>query len=49
MLDIKLIRETPDLVKERLATRHDDSASMIDEVLSCDENRRKAETQKQEL
>ncbi|MDB0056542.1 serine--tRNA ligase [Akkermansiaceae bacterium] len=49
MLDIKLIRETPDLVKESLATRHDDSASMIDEVLSCDENRRKAETQKQEL
>jgi len=49
MLDIKLIRETPDLVKERLATRHDDSASMIDEVLSCDETRRKAETDKQQL
>jgi seryl-tRNA synthetase len=49
MLDIKLIRETPDLVKERLATRHDDSASMIDEVLSCDETRRKAETDKQLL
>ena len=49
MLDIKLIRETPDLVKERLATRHDDSASMIDEVLSCDETRRNAKTDKQQL
>lgn len=48
MLDIKVIRENPELVKERLATRHDDSASMIDEVLECDEARRKAETDKQQ-
>ncbi|MGJ8696122.1 MAG: serine--tRNA ligase [Verrucomicrobiaceae bacterium] len=49
MLDIKLIRETPDLIKERLATRQDGSAEMIDEVLACDETRRKAETEKQQF
>lgn len=49
MLDIKLIRETPDLVKERLANRHDGSADLIDEVLACDETRRKNETAKQAL
>ena len=49
MLDIKLIRETPDLVKERLANRHDGSADLIDEVLACDETRRKNETEKQAL
>ena len=49
MLDIKVIRENPDLVKERLATRHDGSADLIDEVLTCDETRRKNETAKQAL
>lgn len=49
MLDIKLIRETPGLVKERLANRHDGSADLIDEVLACDETRRKNETAKQAL
>ncbi|MGD1978650.1 MAG: serine--tRNA ligase [Akkermansiaceae bacterium] len=49
MLDIKVIRENPDLVKERLATRNDDSAGLIDEVLACDETRRKNETAKQAL
>jgi len=49
MLDIKVIREDPDLVKERLATRHDESADLIDEVLACDETRRKNETSKQVL
>ena len=49
MLDIKLIRETPDLFKERLANRHDGSADLIDEVLACDETRRKNETEKQAL
>ncbi len=49
MLDIKLIREDPDFVKERLALRHDGSADLIDEVLSCDETRRSNETQKQAL
>jgi len=49
MLDIKVIRENPDLVKERLANRHDGSADLIDEVLACDENRRKNENAKQAL
>ena len=49
MLDIKVIRENPDLVKERLANRHDGSADLIDEVLACDETRRKNETAKQAL
>lgn len=49
MLDIKLIRETPDLFKERLANRHDGSGDLIDEVLACDETRRKNETEKQAL
>lgn len=49
MLDIKVIRDNPDLIKERLANRHDGSADMIDEVLDCDETRRKNETAKQAL
>jgi len=49
MLDIKLIREDPDLIKARLANRNDGSADMIDEVLACDETRRKNETEKQAL
>lgn len=49
MLDIKLIRENPDLIKERLSHRHDGSADLIDEVLACDETRRKNETEKQAL
>ena len=49
MIDIRAIREDPDAIKQRLARRHDGSADMIDEVLSCDETRRKAETEKQQL
>ena len=49
MLDIKVIRENPELVKERLANRHDGSADLIAEVLACDEIRRKNETAKQGL
>ena len=49
MLDIRAIREDPDAIRQRLAARHDGSADLIDEVLSCDEKRRKAETGKQQL
>ena len=49
MLDIRAIRENPDAVKERLRTRADGSADLIEEVLVCDETRRKAETDKQAL
>ncbi|MGO8928823.1 MAG: serine--tRNA ligase [Limisphaerales bacterium] len=41
MLDIKLIRERPDFVRQRLATRGAGDEARIDEVLKCDEQRRK--------
>jgi len=41
MLDIKLIREKPEWVKERLATRGAGEESFIDQVLALDEQRRK--------
>jgi seryl-tRNA synthetase len=44
MLDIRLIREKPDFVKSRLATRGGDDAARIDEVLAADGERRKLET-----
>ncbi len=49
MLDIRLIRECPDFVKERLAARGGDDAVKIDEVLRVDQERRKAETSLQQL
>ncbi|NWK56213.1 serine--tRNA ligase [Verrucomicrobiaceae bacterium N1E253] len=49
MLDIKAIRENADSIKSRLATRGGDAHLLIDEVLACDETRRKAETDKQSL
>ncbi|MCH2063848.1 MAG: serine--tRNA ligase [Roseibacillus sp.] len=49
MIDIRAIRDDPDAVRQRLASRHDGSADLIDEVLSCDEKRRRAETEKQQL
>ena len=41
MLDIKLIRERPDFVRHRLATRGAGDEARIDEVLKADELRRK--------
>lgn len=49
MLDIRLIRDNPDHVKERLATRGGDLASVVDEVLAIDKQRRAAETERQKL
>ncbi len=49
MLDIRLIREQPDFVKARLATRGGDDVAKIDEVLRVDAQRRKAETALQQL
>lgn len=49
MLDIRLIRETADLVKERLATRGGDAHLRIDEILECDKHRRAVETRLQQL
>lgn len=49
MLDIRLIREKPDYVRERLATRGGGDERNIDELLQIDAKRRKAETQVQSL
>jgi seryl-tRNA synthetase len=49
MLDIRLIRERPDFVRERLATRGGELAQQIDEVLKVDSDRRWLETQLQQL
>lgn len=49
MLDIRIIREHPELVKSRLRLRGGDVFALIDEVLACDEERRSAETAKQQL
>ena len=42
MLDIKLIREKPDFVRQRLATRGAGDETHIDELLKLDEQRRKS-------
>ena len=49
MLDIRLIREKPDFVRERLATRGGGDDAKIDDVLRVDIERRKAETALQQL
>lgn len=49
MLDIRVIRENPAAVQERLKQRGGDHWKLIDDVLACDETRRKAETEKQSL
>lgn len=50
MLDIQLIREQPDFVKSRLATRGgDEDVAKVDEVLRVDAERRRAETALQQL
>ena len=49
MLDIRLIREQPDFVKSRVASRGGSDAAKIDQVLQVDTERRKAETALQQL
>ena len=49
MLDIRLLREQPDFVKQRLATRDPKLVSAVDEILACDQKRRAAETHLQQL
>ena len=49
MLDIRLIREKPDYVKERLTLRGGDSTSLVDAILESDSLRRSLETQLQKL
>jgi seryl-tRNA synthetase len=45
VLDIKLIREKPDFVKQRLATRGAGDEQQIDHILKLDESRRKLLTE----
>ena len=49
MLDIRLLRESPELVKQRLATRDAALAPLVDQILAIDSARRAAETERQQL
>ena len=49
MLDIRLIREKPDFVRERLAARGGGDEAKIDDILRIDAERRKSETELQRL
>jgi seryl-tRNA synthetase len=49
MLDIRLIRENPDHVRERLATRDGGLARQVDALLEIDSERRRLETELQRL
>ncbi|MGD7653670.1 MAG: serine--tRNA ligase [Verrucomicrobiales bacterium] len=49
MLDIRVIRENAEAVKDCLKNRGGDHWKLVDEVLACDETRRKCETEKQAL
>ena len=49
MLDIRLIREKPDFVRERLAARGGGDEAKIDDVLRADIGRRQTETALQQL
>jgi seryl-tRNA synthetase len=49
MLDIRVIRENPTAVQDRLKARGGDHWKLVDDVLACDESRRAAETSKQQL
>jgi len=49
MLDIKLLRDRPDHVRDRLATRHSGDESRLAEALALDEQRRAAVTEVEHL
>jgi seryl-tRNA synthetase len=49
MLDIKLIREKPDFVRQRMATRGGDNDSKLTELFAIDEQRRKALAEVEQL
>jgi len=49
MLDIKIIRDQPDLVRERLASRGAGEEGRIDEILALDERRRKVLTEVEQI
>ncbi|MCX6874078.1 MAG: serine--tRNA ligase [Verrucomicrobia bacterium] len=49
MLDIRVIRDNPTAVQDRLKTRGGEHWQLVAEVVACDESRRSAETAKQQL
>ena len=49
MLDIKLIREKPDFVRQRLATRGRGDEARLSEIAALDEKRRKLLTESDTL
>lgn len=49
MLDIKLLRERPDFVRERLSLRHAGDEGKVTEILTLDERRRSALTEAEQL
>ena len=49
MLDIRLIRDEPDRIRDRLASRGGDAHLSVEAVLACDVERREAETERQRL
>ena len=49
MLDIKLIRERPDFVRQRLASRAGGDEAHVEEILRLDEQRRKALAEVEQL
>lgn len=49
MLDIKLLRDKPDFVRERLATRYAGDDARVTEVLTLDEQRRAALSEAEQL
>src|SRR5688572_10580393 len=49
MLDIRLIRDQPALVQERLSSRQPQLAAVVEEIIECDRQRRAAETRLQQI
>lgn len=49
MLDIKLIRENPDLVKKAMKTRNKDMDDLVDEILEIDARRRELSAKRDQL
>ena len=49
MLDIRALRENPESIKERLRNRGGEVWKLVEEVVACDETRRRCETERQQL
>lgn len=49
MLEIQLIRQSPDFVKERLSVRHFAEIGLVDEILKADEERRNIQKELDEI